>query len=188
MFSAPPHHRRYDDWDDEEDEPDDDDEDWDDEDDEPDDDEEDEPDDEEDDWDDEDQPPRKAGRLQRDLARLSEHFDLWIDDDYRFVIVRGVRLPPGYNYDETDLLLEIPADYPITPPGIGEDRVYVSPDLRCFGRTLTDLHPWQTPKYQVPGFGPWAWLCYQAIGWSFLTDDLVKFVEMVRADLTSPST
>jgi hypothetical protein len=183
MSGFPKHYRKYDDWD--EDGRDDDDEE----------DEEDEDDDggdggdEEDDWDDgDDEPQKRTSRLEQDLERLSEHFPLWIDDHYRFVVIRGVRLPPGYNKDETDLFLEIPADYPFSSPGLGDSRVYVSPHLRFRGETLVDLHPSSTPKYEVPGFGPWAWLCYQAIGWSLFTDDLVKFVEMVRADLTSPAT
>jgi len=137
-----------------------------------------------DDTDEDDESPEVASILQRDLERLSDYFDLWVVDDHRFIIIRGVKLPPMYGWDETDLFLEIPADYPYSPPGIGNSRVYVSPHLRFSGRILVDLHPSTTPKNEAHGFGPWAWLCYEEIHWNPTTDNLVKFVEMVRADLT----
>jgi len=156
-------------------------------------------DEDQDDWDDDD--PEDDGsdnqdddsdedgdRLHQDLERLSYLFPLCIDDDYRFVIVRAVRLPPGYNCNETSLLIELPPDYPCSPPGIAGYRVFASPNLRFRGRPLADLHPHNYPGYATPGFGPWAWLCYQAIAWDLFTDNLVKFVEMVRADLTDPPT
>ena len=81
--------------------------------------------------------------LTRHLKRLSEHYPLWLDDDYRFVIVQDVRLPPGYNYQNTDFLIEIPPDYPLSPPGIGDNRIYTYGDLRFQGRELVDLHSHQ---------------------------------------------
>jgi hypothetical protein len=137
--------------------------------------------------DDDDDQDEDGDSLHQDLKRLSDHFPLWLDDDYRFVVVRGVKLPPGYNYDTTDLLVGLPADYPCSPPGIGDSPVYTSPDLRFHGRVLADLHP-GNPKYATPGHAPWAWLCYRTIDWDPLIDDLIKFVEMVRADLTDPPT
>jgi hypothetical protein len=131
---------------------------------------------------------RDDARLKEDLDCLSAFFSTWVEEASRFVIVRNVRLPPAYNYVETDIWLDIPADYPYSPPGIGDSRVYISPDLRFYGRVLADLHPTTIPRYWVPGFGPWAWFCYQVVLWNCFTDDLVKFVEMVRADLTSATT
>jgi hypothetical protein len=148
------------------------------------------PDEDDDDcWEDEDDYSDEDGDyLYQDLKRLSRHFSLLVDDDYQFVVVRGVRLPPGYNCIETGLLVELPADYPSSPPGIGGSHVYASPDLRFCGRGLADLHPSTFPKYATPGFGPWAWLCYQAIAWDPMNDDFIRFIEMVRADLTDPPT
>lgn len=126
-------------------------------------------------------------RLERDLRNLSRAFPLWIADDYEFVVVGGIKLPPGYFPGKTDLLVEIPEDYPIAPPGVGR-RVYVNPHLQFRGRELDDLHPNTTPDFATPGFGPWAWFCYQHIEWWPERDDLIKFVEMVRADLTNNKT
>jgi hypothetical protein len=86
------------------------------------------------------------------------------------------------------LLIELPHDYPLSPPGLGDYRVFASPYLLFWSRMLQDLHPETTPCYATPGFGPWAWWCYQYIRWSPRRDDLVRFVEMVRADLTNPPT
>jgi hypothetical protein len=126
--------------------------------------------------------------LEKHCRRLSRHHPLWIDDDYAFVIVGHVLLPPGYNLERTNLLIELPDDYPVSPPGIGDFRVYVSPHLRFQGRELKDLHLYITPSYTTLGFGPWAWWCYQSVRWYPKRDNLIRFVEMIRADLTDPPT
>lgn len=126
--------------------------------------------------------------LGRHLRELSRAFVLWIEEEYEFVVVCGMKLPPGYNRAETQLLIEIPQDYPLSPPGVGADRVYLSPDLRFKRRKLKDLHTGTTPSFYTPGFGPWAWFCYERVEWSPSRDGLVTFVEMVRADLTDPRT
>ncbi len=127
-------------------------------------------------------------RLESHLKLLSKHYPLWIDDDYRFVIVGRIRLPRGYDCREANLLIELPSDYPVTPPGVGDHRVYVWPQLQFHGRALRDQHPETTPGFHTPGFGPWAWWCYQTIRWIPSRDDLVRFVEMVRADMINPCT
>lgn len=125
--------------------------------------------------------------LDRHLAELSHHYPVWIDDDDKFVIVE-IGLPPGFDYVWTNLLIEIPPDYPVSPPGIGNYRVFVPPWLTYRGRKLKDIHPNQSPSFETPEFGPWAWLCYEDVRWYPSRDDLLTFVEMVRSDLSNPST
>jgi hypothetical protein len=110
-------------------------------------------------------------------------YSLEVTDDYRFVIVHGFRLPPGFNWSTTDMLVEIPSDYPCSPSGVGCSRIYVPKGIRYWGYRLRDCHEGVTP-----GWGNWAWLCYRHIQWDPHSDDLVKFMEMVRADLTDPPT
>ena len=131
---------------------------------------------------------RNMTRLEQDLRSLSRAFRLWIDDDYSFVVAGGVKLPPGYNMSYTNLLLELPADYPVSPPGVGDSAVYLPPTLRLHGRRLKDLHEFRSPEFDTPGFGEWAWWCYEYVDWSPVRDNLIKFVEMVRADLTHAKT
>jgi ubiquitin-protein ligase len=109
-------------------------------------------------------------------------------DGYEFVVVAGFKLPPGYNVPLTSILLEIPSDYPLSPPGIGNNKAYISPHLRYNGRQLRDVHSNLSPSYPTLGFGPWAWLCYTEIRWNPVGDDLIRFLEMMRADLTNPPT
>jgi hypothetical protein len=123
----------------------------------------------------------------RDLENLSQAFTIWIGDCNDFVVVADLRLPHGFNRPTTDLLIELPPGYPVAPPGVG-CHIYVHPNLRLHGRGLTDLHSRSTPSFATPGFGPWAWLCYERIEWCPERDDLIKFVEMVRADLSQAKT
>jgi len=131
---------------------------------------------------------RDSDKLYRQLRELSHGFPIWIGDDGDFVVVGRVRLPAGYNRAETELLIDIPYDYPLTPPGVGHHRVYVPPCLRYGGRELKDIHEATTPSFETPGFGPWAWWCYEDIRWDPLRDTLITFVEMIRADMAHPST
>jgi hypothetical protein len=122
------------------------------------------------------------------IKRLSAYYPLTADDDYKYVIVHGVRLPPGFNWQETNVLVDLPDDYPYSPPGIGSNRVYLPPQLRYLQRRLKDLHDHIRPDHWTPDWGPWAWFCYETIDWDPRHDDLIKFMEMVRADLTDPPT
>ncbi len=124
--------------------------------------------------------------LDDELPGLTRVFDVWVGHDPRFVILAGVRLRAGYSTPHTQLLIEIPADYPSSPPGIGNSRLYVPPTLTYRGRRLRALHPDVQPKFPTPGFGPWAWWCYNRIQWDPMRDNLATFVEMVRADLSCP--
>jgi hypothetical protein len=124
--------------------------------------------------------------LQKDIEELSRYFSIWLDDWDEFVIVRGVRLPPGFNRDAIDILIELPADYPQTPPGLGDNLVYASAGLRYQNRIPAHYYESHTPSYSTDDFGPWAWVCYQAIHWDPMYDTLIGFVEMLRADFTNP--
>ena len=93
----------------------------------------------------------------RDLSRTG--FSLRIDDHLRFVIVEGVKLPPGYNRSHIPIIIELPTDYPMTPPGIGPNGIFVPKDLRYGGRKVLDIHGSVASRYKTPGWGRWAWMC-----------------------------
>lgn len=120
--------------------------------------------------------------LDRHLQALAVAYPLRVAENGEWLMVSGFRLPPGHNSASTDMLAEIPADYPISPPGVGS-RLYLPRWLRFRGRKLRDLH-----ENVTPGCPNWAWFCYQWIQWDPCRDDLIAFLEMVRADLTDPPT
>jgi len=53
----------------------------------------------------------------------SAEFD---DEDGSWVVIKDFPLPPGYNYERTDVLVLLPPNYPQTPP----DWFYVDDNLR----------------------------------------------------------
>ena len=67
-------------------------------------------------------------RLQDDLMDLSYVYLVALDEDFESIIVKDFNLPPGYNYDSIPILLELPRDYPESPPGIC--LLYTSPSPR----------------------------------------------------------
>ena len=126
-------------------------------------------------------------RKERHLENLSRAgFSLWIDDDLRYVIIENVRLPLGYNYRSIPVLIELPSDYPLTPPGVGSDCIYVPEDLRYRKHKLRDIHEGLSPHFETPGFSGWAWMCYEHIDWDSCRDDLITLIETIRTDLTNP--
>lgn len=120
--------------------------------------------------------------LEQHLADLSNACDIEASRDLRRVKVKGVLLPPGWNRSTTAVLLEIPEDYPLSPPGAGSSRLYLEPGLRFNGRTPSNYHD--------PGFlrrRGWAWWCYSVINWDPKTNDLIDVIEMLRTDMTHPT-
>lgn len=117
--------------------------------------------------------------LERHLCALSYVYRLCVDEEFRYFIVRGFALPPGYNKPEIDVWAEVPADYPESAPGVGGAHVYVPEGLRFQGRIPKDYH-------QGTGPSGWAWWCYEWINWNPSRDNLIVFFELVRAHMTNP--
>jgi hypothetical protein len=120
--------------------------------------------------------------LERQLELLAVAYTARLSSDGRYLCIYDFLLPPGYDRPTTEVLIELPSDYPLSPPGVAH-RIYLPPSLRFQDRRLDDLHPNVTP-----GWGSWAWFCYRRIDWDPGRDDLVGFLEMMRADLTNPKT
>lgn len=116
--------------------------------------------------------------VKRHLEELSYVYVSDVAEDFGFFIVRGFNLPPGYNKAETGVWVEL-LDYPESPPGVGGSHVYVEDGLRFRGRRPADYHE---------GTGPagWAWWCYEWIQWNPCRDNLITFLEVVRAHMTNP--
>ncbi|MCK4913914.1 MAG: hypothetical protein KAI59_00115 [Planctomycetes bacterium] len=123
-----------------------------------------------------------TARLKSDLRNLSYAYPVAIDDDYKSIIVKDFNLPPGYNYDSIPVLLKLPRDYPESPPGVGNAKVYVPSSLRFKGKKPCDFHEYSGPTKN------WAWWCYEEIAWNPFKDDLVTFFELMRAHMTNPKT
>lgn len=122
-------------------------------------------------------------RLARDLKAMSYAYHLTISRDYRQLFIHGFMLPPGYNTSQISMFVEIPSDYPLSPPGVGNSHIYVPRGIRFRGNCLQDVH--EGFPY---GRGDWAWFCYQKIQWDPCQDDLVRLMELNRAYLTDPPT
>ena len=117
--------------------------------------------------------------LERHLQNLSYVYVLRVSDDFSFFILRSFGLPPGYNKSAIDIWTEIPADYPESPVGVGNSRVYVPLGLKFRGRTPADYHESTGPE-------GWAWWCYEQIDWDPCQDDFITFFEIMRAHMTNP--
>lgn len=110
---------------------------------------------------------------------LSRAYRVELEDDYSSLIVQNFHLPPGYNRSIMRVKLEVPKDYPESPPGVGNSHVYLPKGLRYRGRTPSDYHESKSKN-------EWVWWCYQKINWDPCHDDLITFFEVLRSSLTNP--
>ena len=117
--------------------------------------------------------------LERDLLDLSHKYRLDVDEELQYFIVRGFRLPPGYNRSVIDILIEVPRDYPESPPGVGASSVFVPNGLRFSARIPKDYHE----RAWIDG---WAWWCYSSLAWDPCKDNFITFLEVMRAHMTNP--
>ncbi|HML74400.1 MAG TPA: E2/UBC family protein [Anaerohalosphaeraceae bacterium] len=122
-------------------------------------------------------------RLIEDLEILSLGYDISVEDNGERIIIHNFKLPPGYNYNTTEVLIMIPDDYPVKPPGIGSDRIYLPADLRFHGKKLDEFR-----DHHDPDLGDWGWFCFENIDWDMTRDDLNSLMEIIRTNLTNPPT
>ncbi len=107
-----------------------------------------------------------------------------VSEDGSHIKVHDVHLPTGYNLSRIPILIEIPPDYPLSPPGVGSHRIFVPSSLRYHGRKPGDLH--EGSNFRDDPY--WAWWCYENIKWDPNYDDLIVLIEMIRADMKNPKT
>ena len=118
--------------------------------------------------------------LERHLIALSNVYVVDISSDCQTIIIRDWNPPPGYQRARINLRLELPDDYPVSPPGAHGSALYVPVGLRYRGKKPKDLH-------EELGPAGWAWWCYENVnGWDPCRDDLITFFEMLRAHMTDP--
>ncbi len=122
--------------------------------------------------------------LEDDVIALSYAYPVAIDDDCRHLFVKDFNLPPGYNFSTVPALLEIPPDYPESPPGVGESSIFLPRRLKYRGRKPKDFHKEVGPAEDPDNY--WGWWCYEHIDWDPCHDDLITFFELLRTDMTNP--
>lgn len=120
-------------------------------------------------------------KISQELHELSNEYAFRSAEPYDGLIVEGFRLPSGFNRAHTRVLIIIPPEYPDVVPGVASP-IYVEKGLRFRGQSLADVH-----EYITPGWGSWAWMCFQSIDWS-ARDSLKTLMEVIRANVTNPPT
>jgi hypothetical protein len=122
--------------------------------------------------------------LEEDVRALSYAYQVALDDDCRHLFLKDFNTPPGYNFSTIPVLLEIPFDFPESPPGVGGSLLFLPRGLRYYGRKPQDFHEEVGPA-QDSG-KQWGWWCYERIDWDPCHDDLITFFELLRTDMTDP--
>jgi hypothetical protein len=122
--------------------------------------------------------------LKDDVCALSYAYEVALDDDCRHLFVKNFNLPPGYNFSTIPALLQVPRDYPESPPGVGGSHLFLPRGLRYQGRKLLDFHEEVGPPDDSDKY--WGWWCYERIDWDPCQDDLITFFELLRTDMTNP--
>ena len=124
---------------------------------------------------------RRESVLLKDVRAASRAYTVALSRDASWLLVQDFALPEGYNVSVTHVLMGIPSDYPLRPPGVLPHGIFLTPGLRYRGR----MHP-NIVEGQGPGWGAWSWLCLLRISWNPRRDDLVRCLELVRTVLSNP--
>ena len=119
--------------------------------------------------------------LIHDLQELSLVCSVLVPRKLSFIVIEDVCLPPGWNRSRTRMRIDIPEDYRLSPPGVGDSSIYLDSGLRYLGRIPNDYH-----EGHGVGGERLAWWCYQSMAWDPRRDNLITLLERVRADLSSP--
>ena len=111
---------------------------------------------------------RNIDQILRDIRKLEQlGFEVEHNQNFSWVHVKNLELPRGKWTSENGLLLkeisvlvQIPPDWPLHPPGVGLSHPSFAihiPYLAYNGRKIRDLHKCQ--HY------PWYWMCFEEIYW-----------------------
>jgi ubiquitin-protein ligase len=97
-------------------------------------------------------------------ARYSRSRRVDIDPDGGWVVIYDFELPPYYNYETVDILIELPPDYPATPP----QWFYTDPGLRRRdGKVMSHYF-----QHQLRERSGWAACCLHIRSWAPTADPL----------------
>jgi ubiquitin-protein ligase len=131
---------------------------------------------------------RNTALIQRNINRLCQAgFDVEAPPDHEWVVIHGVELPdPGAWTDQygnalyhTSILIDIPYDFPMSPPGVGTshpNRAIHLPLILHNGNVMSDFHECQ--------HDPWRWFCFEWMEWNPWHDDLLTVVALVEASIS----
>jgi len=128
--------------------------------------------------------------LRRNLEELlSRGYQVETPWTMNWVCVHGVALPgtttgkwtdhEGRMIVEASVLIDIPYDFPLSPPGIGHShpaRAIHLPRIYYNGGKMKDLYDCVHE--------PWAWLCFQSMRWDPERDNLLSLLALVEASIS----
>lgn len=137
---------------------------------------------------------RNIRRIRSEIQVLCRQFGeeavTWAPD-YSWVMIHGVRLPPKYNREATNVLILIPENY-----GHGQplQDVFVDPNLRI----IVDGEPKEIPHYFPNRNGwmasqfpeqyrkKWRYLCLKQEKWDPKRDSLLAYLNQLYTFLSDP--
>lgn len=113
---------------------------------------------------------------ERFLKSKGLDFEVVPDGQMFALIISGYPLPPGYDHDEVDLLLRLPAGFPDAPP----DMFWMEP----FVAYADGSAPSQTQVRESHYGRTWQrWSRHLAVAWRPGIDNLQSYLRLIRTDL-----
>lgn len=107
-------------------------------------------------------------RRRREIDLLRKRYgEVEHGDNIDWILFKSFQLPPGWNRENTELLIVIPPGYPITPP----DNFHVRNGLRIVADGGERVPSNYSENQSVLG-GNWAQFSFHAQAWSPAPDSL----------------
>ena len=117
-------------------------------------------------------------RVVEDCLTLGNAFSVEVDSDLQWTIIEDFLTPLAYSPDFIPVLMKIPPDYPLTPPGLGHYNIYVREGLRRDDGKMID-HYYRSAVHCTKGCCDlsskgWYWWCFEEIRWDPRINDLLS--------------
>lgn len=122
-------------------------------------------------------------RLKKDIEKISlAGYITQVDINLEFIVIENFKLPTGYNFNFTKVLIMIPGSYPYGALGMSGGQVYLRGDLLFNGYRPKDYH--YNEQYSFKG---WNWWCFEQVDWEPYTDDILYFIDnLLRYTISNP--
>lgn len=125
-------------------------------------------------------------RILLEILLLNHVFDEieYDSDNFLWVCIHDFRLPEGFNKDGGELLIELPPNYPFSPP----KNCFLDRTVRTSGGKEIREHYYPNESYNKYYEKGWAWFCFHITSWKakedvMESDNLLTFVDLAHLAL-----
>jgi len=122
---------------------------------------------------------RNIQLINRDIELLKQQFKVQVAQDYSIVVIEKFPLQPNFNRPYSDILLELPGNFPVNTPKLYIQNICKIKHGSTHGYGF--FHSYKNTEAHLWNSG-WAWLCFQ-VTWNPSTDGILSFLKKMENEM-----